>query len=101
MNVEFLAPAADESEEAYSFYEARQLGLGAEFRVELERALQLIVAHPMAWARTSGAARQCRLNRFPSAVVYRVRADDIIAIAHFRRQPRYWKDRLKQIKPSS
>jgi hypothetical protein len=94
---EFLPEAIAELEEAYQFYEGRVPGLGTDFKSEARHALGLILEQPRAWTPIGGGLRQCRLNRFPYALVYGARKKRIIviAVANLKRRPRYWRNRLK------
>ena len=70
-------------------------GLGEDFLDEFERTLRRIVAKPERWCKTRGENRKLNFNRFPYAIVYRVRADALYikAVMHLHRRPFYWKGR--------
>ena len=95
MKAEFLQPAALEAEEAKNFYDMRQSGLGTEFRIELDAALGRIEKMPLGWPLIDVELRKCRFNRFPYKLIYAVETNRIIivAVAHDRRRPNYWRDR--------
>lgn len=97
MTFEFLPPAVIELEEAISYYDAQQPGLGDQFLEESYRAIQRILLHPRAWSKFSRRTRRCRTNRFPYGIIYQLKNDRVIIIAvmHLHRHPIYWKDRLK------
>jgi hypothetical protein len=61
----FLSTAEHELKEAMTFYEAAREGLGMEFLSEIEAAVSLIEAHPLAWTALSSRTRRCRTSRFP------------------------------------
>ena len=90
-------PAIDEFSEAVRWYEARRPGLGGEFFDEVGAILALIEANPEIGATISadGQTRRALVGRFPYQVVYRLRPTEIVivAIAHLKRRPGYWKDR--------
>jgi len=96
MEVNFLAPAQAELDEAAAYYETQREGLGAQFIEEVKRAIQRILQYPDAWAPISRRTRRCRTNRFPYGVIYQVRGDLllIVAIMHLHREPRSWRARL-------
>jgi hypothetical protein len=48
MTVEFLAPAQSEFDEAVTYYESQQQGLGSQFAEEVERAVLRILQYPEA-----------------------------------------------------
>lgn len=93
----FHPEAERELGDAADFYEAARGGYGARFASEIERTLRLIEAAPLAGSRwRDGPARVWRTRRFPYLVVYVERAERliVIAIAHTKRRPGYWQDRL-------
>jgi putative addiction module component (TIGR02574 family) len=67
----------------------------ARFRCELDHAVDLICERPETGSPYLSNTRRVLLRRFPFFVVYRARAGDleIIAIAHARRRPGYWRAR--------
>jgi toxin ParE1/3/4 len=94
--VEIEAEATAEAIEARIWYAARDTDLAVEFMRELDRAVEVIADRPDRWPADRRDTRKYHLRRFPFRVVYlfdpqRVR---IIAIAHDRRKPEYWKDRI-------
>ena len=95
--VDLHAKAALEAEASALWYEQQSPGLGEEFLGELASAIRAIRESPDRWFRTSGGERRYLLHRFPFAVIYRHRSGDIfiLAIAHVRRRPGYWKDRVR------
>jgi hypothetical protein len=91
----FHGDAARELEEAAVFYESRVAGLGKSFLEEVERTVLLIEQYPDAGAGVGRYVRRVHLDRFPYSIVYRRGADAIviIALAHHRRRPGYWRGR--------
>ena len=89
--------AEAELAEAAEWYDATRVGLGAELLDEFDSGVRRIVEFPHAWQPLSPRTRQHQLHRFPYAIVYQVRDDEIVivAVAHLRRQPRYWRGRIK------
>src|SRR5512145_3291780 len=98
-----LAPEAlDELSEAASWYEKRSEGLGAELLDEVEGVLQRIEALPGSFPRLLDVPedleiRRALLPRFPYALVFIARAAEtrVIAVAHVKRQPGYWLNRVR------
>jgi toxin ParE1/3/4 len=89
-----------EAEAAALWYENRKEGLGFDFLDALANGLESVEQHPESYARaeTLQATREVRrylLGRFPFAIIYEVRADEILvlAISHVRRRPGHWKRR--------
>ena len=99
MRFEFTAVAELELDEAVNYYNQQRAGLGDEFVGEIWLALERILAHPYAWQQLDDDVRRCRLNRFPYGLVYTIEDETIlvIAIMYLRRNPSYWRDRLKDL----
>ena len=95
--VRFSEPASEELAEAVRWYETRRAGLGGEFFDAVVTTLALIETSPEIGLRfsTDGLTRRTLVARFPYQVVYRLRPAEIVivAIAHLKRRPGYWKNR--------
>jgi plasmid stabilization system protein ParE len=89
--------ASEEFEAAVRWYEERRRGLGAEFYDAVSSTLDLIADQPEIGTRMEvfGAPRRMLVARFPYQVVYHLSQDRmvIVAIAHLKRRPNYWKAR--------
>lgn len=91
-------PDADaEITEAAQYYEERKAGLGADLLGEVEQALEQILANSEASQRIGRRVRRKPLWRFPYHLIYAVYPDRIriVACAHQKRRPFYWRKRLK------
>lgn len=91
-----LLPEAEEDlTDAAVFYEHERSGLGAEFTLEVEHALERLAGNPHAGPEVSDGARKLLLRRFPYLLIYRIRSDRVLvlAVAHQRRNPAYWRGR--------
>jgi plasmid stabilization system protein ParE len=90
-------PASDELREAVRWYEARRSGLGGEFFDAVAATILLIETNPEIGTRISadGQTRRVLVARFPYQIVYRIRPTEIVivAVAHLKRRPGYWKNR--------
>jgi len=95
--VVFHPLAEQELVEAANFYEARAAGLGNDFIGEVEHMLAQIAADPEAGNILAGPIRRRLVRRFPFAILYQARAQNLSAIAlmHLRRRPGYWRRRLR------
>lgn len=93
--VEFHPLAAGEAEAAERWYRERNEIASARFQRELDRAVELISERANTGSPYLGNTRRVLLRRFPFFVVYRVRGDNaqIVAVAHARRRPGYWRTR--------
>jgi hypothetical protein len=84
--------------EAVNYYNAHRSGLGDEFRDEVWATVQRIKKFPETWHPLSDSIRRCQTNRFPYGLIYTVSDKEtlIIAVAHNRQAPEYWRSRSNQ-----
>lgn len=92
----FHEEAGVEVNEAATYYEERMPGLGVLFLGALEEAVQTILAHPEASQLVGSEIRRYLVRRFPYSLLYVVESDRIrvLAVAHQKRRPGYWRTRL-------
>ena len=91
--------ATADLEEALEFYARIDAALVDALLDEVVTAQRRIVEFPRAWHPLGkGKLRRLLLGRFPYAVVFRASTDEvlIVAYAHTRRLPGYWRFRLKR-----
>jgi len=95
MNMEFHPEASLEFHAAADFYESEVPGLGEGFIAEVERISALIEAHPAMGAPIDEVFRRAVLVRFPFSIIYSAENGKlwVIAVAHQRRRPGYWRRR--------
>ena len=55
---------------AADFYEQRRPGLGANFSLEIEAAIERILEAPTRWPVFEGDVRRCLTHRFPYGILY-------------------------------
>lgn len=96
MRVEIDEEAFAEAADARDYYSAVSQGLGHEFLVALDRAMNRIIAQPSTWPTYTERTRRYLMERFPYAVIYNITENTIriLAIAHQHRRPWYWTERL-------
>ena len=96
-SVEFLPAAQAEFEAAAEWYEGARRGLGADFVDHVEAVLELIAQQPNRFPRWDEDARYSRAKvpRFPFFLFYLAEGEGvhIVAVAHGRREPGYWRQR--------
>lgn len=94
-SVSFHVAAEDELIEAVDFYDLESSGLGAVFIDDIQKAINDISRFPEAAPLIQGRIRRRILTNFPYAVIYSLRETDlrILAIAHQKRRPFYWRGR--------
>jgi toxin ParE1/3/4 len=92
----FHGAARRELRRAVEYYEERVPGLGDELVEEVERAVEEIASFPESGSPYLAHTRRVLVRRFPYSVVYRARPEGIIilAVAHQRRRPGYWRGRM-------
>ncbi len=94
-----LHPDADaEVSEAARYYESCEPGLGSDLLGEVERAFDQILKTPEACRKIGRRVRRKSLWRFPYNLIYAVYPERIriVAFAHQKRRPFYWRKRLKK-----
>lgn len=98
MKIEVLDLARQEFDDAFAHYESQRPGLGEELRAAVRVQMKKIKAHPDAWMLVRPGIRKCLGHRFPYDVIYQRIGEDllILALAHKRRAPLYWADRIQK-----
>jgi toxin ParE1/3/4 len=99
---EILLAASVEMAEAAGWYGERVDGLGQRFLLEAEAAFARIDEKPLTgspWThpRLPEGVRRMFLRSFPYSVVYIVETRVVVAVAHLRRRPGYWVQRLSDV----
>ncbi|MEO7732047.1 MAG: type II toxin-antitoxin system RelE/ParE family toxin [Kofleriaceae bacterium] len=93
-------PAADrEAMAATTWYRERSEDAAIDFARAVREGLQSIRQRPAAWPHWERSeVRRKVLRRFPYSIFYLVEHDAvvIVAIAHHKRRPGYWKQRLRR-----
>jgi plasmid stabilization system protein ParE len=92
----FLPPAEDEMIEASRFYQREAAGLGFEFLDDVERVVDALREYPKFGRSIGRGLRRALLRRFPFSLIYADEPDEIliVAVAHQRRRPGYWRRRI-------
>ena len=99
--IHVLSVAADEAEAATEWYERERPGLGRDFELAVDAALDLLACDPIPASAMPGQSglrgvRRIILKRFPYDVVFFENDDQVwvIAFAHHSRRPAFWQGRL-------
>ena len=94
--VEFHIGAALEYDSTFEWYLERSELAAARFIDEIQIALVAIGRNPHRWPLGRRSTRKFILPNFPFSLIYRELPSkiEIVAIAHGKRRPDYWKDRL-------
>lgn len=90
-----LRPEAESDvERVYGWCEERRRGLGREFVEELEKLFARLQESPRLYPRSHRELRRALLNRFPYAVFYTLRSDEIVVSAVFHQSQDSWRWRI-------
>jgi plasmid stabilization system protein ParE len=91
----FRPEVRDELDEAYSWYESQQLGLGDDFLAQINGTLDRICQMPESYPAVYRDVRRTVVQRFPYIVYYRIVSSRVIitAVFHGRRNPKAWQTR--------
>jgi toxin ParE1/3/4 len=93
-----LHPAAlAEAEAAIGWYRERSERAAQRFLDELDRVIHKIAEVPRRFPQFELGTTRFIMRRFPYFIVFRESdsAIEIVAVAHGRRRPGYWKDRVQ------
>ena len=92
----FLSPAEEEMTEASLFYEKAAQGLGSDFLDDVQHAIKIVRSHPLIGHDLHDGFRRMLLSKFPFYLIYAIALNEVIivAVAHQRRRPEYWKERV-------
>jgi plasmid stabilization system protein ParE len=81
---------------AHDWYAERSSQAAAAFLTQIERSFALIAEAPRRWPRNETGERRFVLHGFSYAIYFRESTNEVfvLAIAHAKRRPGYWRDRL-------
>jgi len=93
--VGFHPDAADELIETAAWYESAVPALGECFVAAVETAIHLLAGHRELGQEIESGFRHFVLAEFPHSVIYRLEPECVwvVAIAHHKRAPGYWRER--------
>jgi plasmid stabilization system protein ParE len=95
MRIDFHPAATAELEDSADWYAERSEAAARGFAEAVDAAIAKIADNPGRFLKIDARHRACSVERYPFQVVFR---DDgiriyIVAVAHAKRRPGYWKDR--------
>jgi plasmid stabilization system protein ParE len=92
----FHPEAREEFRSSMRWYRIQNPLVSSEFRLAVSGGVRLIAQAPQRWPKYSHGTRRFVVQRFPFSLVYLDDPDlvTIVAIAHSKRKPGYWKDRV-------
>ena len=96
MHILFHPDADDEANAAHDWYADRSIAAAESFERELDHSVKAIADNPTLWSDYVHGTKRYLMKRFPFVIVYRPKPShiEIIAVAHGRRRPGYWRERL-------
>ena len=96
MRAAFHPAASEELLETASYYEDQIPGLGERFIIEVEQVVAVLSGQPEIGQKVGEIYRRILLVRFPFSLIYSIDPDRIwiVAVAHHRRRPGYWRERI-------
>jgi toxin ParE1/3/4 len=91
----FLPPAEEEMIGESLFYRAVSRELGQDFLDDVQRVIDLLLEQPKLGRPAGRGLRRALLSRFPFSLIYAEESDAIliVAVAHHKRRPDYWRKR--------
>ncbi len=89
--------ARSELSEAVDWYRSQHPDFGNRFLRAFLEAVNKLVENPYLFQRLDDDIRRVRLKDFPYNLLYFIQEDRvvIVACAHAKRRPGYWRDRLE------
>ena len=96
IDIRLRPEATDDIGKAVAWYEDQRPGLGVEFLLELDAAIERAATNPQSYALQHLGARRVLLQRFPYSVYFLVEPDavEIFGVLHQQRIPLSWQSRL-------
>ncbi len=91
----FLPQVEHDVQEAFDWYELQLPGLGEDFLLSADAAINAIARNPLLNAIEYKGVRKAKTKRFPFGVFYVLEKNTItvIAVIHLARHPKTWKGR--------
>jgi plasmid stabilization system protein ParE len=96
--VDIHPEAIAEAQAANRWYRDRSVSAAEAYLAEPDLAVEATAENPEMWPRYVHGTRRYSLHRFAFYLVYRETGGriEIIAVAHGRRKPGHWKNRIAQ-----
>jgi len=94
--IEFISGARADFDESFDWYAERSEAAALGFAEAVENAFDKILADPDRFSKTIRDCQYCTLKRYPFRLVFHqdTKCILIVAIAHAKRRPYYWRDRV-------
>ncbi len=95
--ISFLAEGENEADDAVAWYEGHRAGLGTALRESIEKTIELMIEHPLAFPIIEGSnVRRALVGRFPYVIIFGLKDDEItvLSVFHTSRNPIIWRGRI-------
>jgi plasmid stabilization system protein ParE len=94
-DVLIVAGAEQDYTDSLTWYSQRSESAARGFEAEFEQAIRSIQEAPQRYPRCDRSHRFYLMRRYPFQIIYREVSSGvlIVAVAHVRRRPGYWRDR--------
>lgn len=81
--------------EQFKAYESKRFGLGHDFLLCVEEALDKLARNPLIYRKFHKELRRIPVRRFPCRVMYIVKGQKVVitAVFHVRKDPASWESR--------
>lgn len=98
MNPHFFEEASEEVEESRRWYRERSEAAETAFLRELDHAIEMVLEAPNRWPKYEAGTRRYVFPTFPYSLIYVAEEQfiHIVAVAHGKRRPGYWRKRLRR-----
>ena len=95
-SIVFRREAQTEFDEAFDWYEQKQLGLGVDFLNQVTEALTRVQAMPESYEIVFQGVRRTVVQKFPYSIFYQIEMSQItvLAVFHSKRDPKIWQSRI-------
>jgi len=99
-DVLILDDAENDIDEAFLWYESKQIGLGIDFISEIDNAISYISESPKSFRQIFMNTRRFIVNRFPYGLYYMIDENNnlirVIGVIHFKRSPKIFRTRARK-----
>jgi toxin ParE1/3/4 len=96
--IDFLPEVEQDVAETYVWYEEQLSGLGEDFLLSVDAAINGILRKPLLNSIVYKNVRKVKVKRFPFGVFYLLNGNiiTIISVIHLSRHPRNWRRRARK-----
>jgi len=95
IKIEFHPEATQELEQSAAWYQEKSNAAAKGFALAVDAAVNKISREPERFPRVDQRHQACNLTTYPFQIIYRQEGEAIyvIAVAHAKRRPGYWRSR--------